>query len=462
MRSDAFFVGRVGGLFHILLKLRWNQATMPRARWAWRPRDGTVRSGSLHGRGGRMERTMAPGEELETIVLAAREDLWTRLIPWYRRSHRVLPWRETSDPYAVWVSEVMLQQTQVRTVIPYFERFMARFPTVEALARAPLEEVLSLWKGLGYYSRARNLHRGAQAAVDRYQGNLPDDPRELQRLPGIGRYTAGAISSIAFGVRVPVLDGNVIRVLCRLFAIEEDPSGTRTRNRLWRMAELLVPEDDPGTFNQALMELGALICTPARADCLVCPVREPCAASRLPDPTALPVRPRKRARPEVRAVCLAVWNKKHDALLFGLRPTRGLLGGLWELPSGSAARDESVEEAARRISRQRLGRDLEPRIRPERITHLFTHLKLILEVASCDRPLEHLPEAGEVTGEVPEEGAGGGSGTVAFDVAYVAFRWVRHDAWSALPVGKATARVLAGLHQEASAGRAGTGTGPVR
>src|SRR5271169_3793142 len=185
------------------------------------------------------------------------------LLRWYRRHHRKLPWRATREPYRIWVSEIMLQQTRVETVRPYYIRWLRAFPTVQALARAADDRVLKLWEGLGYYSRARNLHRAAQIVVRDYEGQLPRTAEGLLKLPGIGRYTAGAIASIAFGERAPLVDGNVARVFARIFAVRGNVKSPRTQQSLWTLAEDLLPDTGPGDFNQALMELGALVCTPA-------------------------------------------------------------------------------------------------------------------------------------------------------------------------------------------------------
>ena len=195
------------------------------------------------------------------------------LLGWYRRHKRDLPWRRTRDPYAIWLSETMLQQTRVETVIPYYERFLARFPSVQALAEAAPDEVSKLWSGLGYYSRARNLHAAARKVVDGYGGELPSDVAALQELPGIGRYTAGAVASIAFDRAAPIVDGNVARVLARLLDLRDDVSAPATQQRLWAEAEALARGPKPGDLNQSLMELGALICTPRAPKCLLCPLR---------------------------------------------------------------------------------------------------------------------------------------------------------------------------------------------
>ncbi|MBU8899504.1 A/G-specific adenine glycosylase [Corallococcus sp. M34] len=259
------------------------------------------------------------------------------LLNWYDHGKRDLPWRRTRDPYAIWLSEVMLQQTQVSTVIPYWERFLARFPTVGALASAPLDDVLSGWKGLGYYSRARNLHRAAQEVVSRFQGRLPATAAELLTLPGFGRYTAGAVASIAFGEEAPLVDGNVARVLSRLFEVEGLPGDRAREATLWALAGALVKGERPGDFNQALMEHGATVCRPESPLCLLCPVRAGCLAYAKGRVDELP--PAKvRAAPKKLELALAVWPRE-GKLLFARRAEEGLFGGLWELPTTEVAED---------------------------------------------------------------------------------------------------------------------------
>jgi len=269
------------------------------------------------------------------------------LLAHYRRHKRDLPWRRTRDPYAIWVSEIMLQQTRVATVIPYWERWMARFPTVAALAEAPLDEVLAAWAGLGYYSRARNLHRGAQWVVA--NGGLPRGAAELRAVPGVGAYTAGAIASIAWGERAPLVDGNVARVLARVFAVEDDVKATAGQKRIWQLAgELmaaLAPGDDPGELNQGLMELGATVCTPVAPTCLTCPVSGHCAARAAGRQDALPRLPARRREDELPVLAaVALWVERRGQVLVARRPAAGLYGGLWELPQG-----DDAEAAARAV-----------------------------------------------------------------------------------------------------------------
>ncbi|MGN6110555.1 MAG: A/G-specific adenine glycosylase [Kofleriaceae bacterium] len=260
----------------------------------------------------------------------------------YASVRRDLPWRRTRDPYAIWVSEIMLQQTRVATVIPYWERWMAKFPTVSALAGAPLDDVLAAWAGLGYYSRARNLHAGAQAIGARWGGELPRRAAELRAVRGIGPYTAGAIASIAFEERTPLVDGNVARVLARVFAIDHDIKSTAGNRALWTRAgelmEALPTELPPGDLNQGLMELGATVCSPTSPRCLVCPLAAHCEASRTGRQDELPVvAPRKKQHELPVLARTLVWIEEDGEIVLARRRPGGLFGGLWELPERAAA-----------------------------------------------------------------------------------------------------------------------------
>ncbi len=262
-----------------------------------------------------------------------------RLLSWYRRGHRDLPWRRTRDPYAIWISETMLQQTRSETVLRFYEPFVRRFPTPHALARARESSVLARWSGLGYYARARNLHRAAREIVRRHGGALPRDPAALGALPGIGRYTVGAVASIAFGVPLPVVDGNVARVLARLFAIDRPlHSGDA---ELWKLATALVPPNAAGDWNEALMELGATVCTPREPRCDDCPVKSACLARRRGIAAALPRLARRRP---LRAVQRAVATIECDGRFLLVRRNEGrLLRGLWEFPGVEVAGDAEAE-----------------------------------------------------------------------------------------------------------------------
>src|SRR4030042_3245243 len=219
------------------------------------------------------------------------------LLHWFAANARDLPWRRTTDPYAIWVSEIMLQQTRVPTALPYYERFLQRFPTVEKLALARLDTVLKLWEGLGYYSRARNLHLAAQEIVTRFDRRVPQTKDELLTLPGIGRYTAGAIASTAFGKREPIVDGNIERVLCRVFRIRGHPKDSAVQKKIWAIAEELLPAENAGQFNQAMMELGYEVCVPRNPRCESCPINGICEAKRHEEQDALPQRSVKKPLP---------------------------------------------------------------------------------------------------------------------------------------------------------------------
>jgi A/G-specific adenine glycosylase len=253
-----------------------------------------------------------------------------QLLAWYRLNKRPLPWRRRRTAYAIWVSETMLQQTQAATVIPYYHRFLRQFPTVRALAQAPLTEVLDCWSGLGYYNRAKNLHAGAQKVLKERGGKIPDTAEELRTLPGVGPYTAGAIASIAFDRPVPLVDGNVIRVLCRWLGVRKDPQQADVQRLLWETAGRLVDPSSPVDFNQALMELGATVCTPRAPACPRCPVRALCVARRRGWETRIPF----SAPPAVRRTLryLSAVLEKNGGVLLARRPLTGLLAGLWEFP----------------------------------------------------------------------------------------------------------------------------------
>jgi A/G-specific adenine glycosylase len=261
-----------------------------------------------------------------------RSDDRRALLRWYRQHRRELPWRSSSDPYAIWVSEIMLQQTQVTTVVPYYERFLERFPNVAALAAADEEEVLARWSGLGYYRRAKSLHRGAQLVVSEFGGQLPETVEELLKLPGIGRYTAGAIGSIAFGLAAPILDGNVRRVLSRRHAIDGDALGNKAEQELlWRLAEELVAGDAPGDLNQALMELGALVCTPRAPDCDRCPWTA-CCEARIGDAIdRYPVAVKRKPTTKIDVAVALV--RRADRVLLERPAAAGPLRGRWDLPA---------------------------------------------------------------------------------------------------------------------------------
>jgi A/G-specific adenine glycosylase len=309
------------------------------------------------------------------------EQVQMRLLSWARSCLRDLPWRRQRDPYRVWVSEIMLQQTRVETVIPYYERWMAHFPTVDVLARANLQEVLKCWEGLGYYARGRNLHRSAQIVVTQYGGQLPDNHADLMALPGIGPYTAGAILSIAFGHDVAALDGNVRRVLCRLFAIDADPRRPETRQMLWALAGSLVPSQDGGLFNEGMMDLGATICTPKSPGCAHCPLGEPCQGYASGSPESYPRRMHRRPLPHYRVAAAVTWRDGH--ILIAQRPLHGLLGGLWEFPGGKVEPGETLPECLKRELREEMDIDVDVGRQLAVVRHAYTHLRVTVYAFEC-------------------------------------------------------------------------------
>ena len=266
-----------------------------------------------------------------------------------------MPWRKTRDPYAIWVSEIMLQQTRVETVRGYYARWMERLPTVRALAEAPLDEVLALWSGLGYYARARNLKAAAEVLLAQDGGSVPADPVRLLALPGVGAYTAGAIASIAFDLPEPILDGNVARVLSRVFAIDTPPEAKDTKMQLWARARALVPPNDASHFNQSMMELGATLCSPRAPVCEKCPLAKLCRAHALGLEEQLPLKKQKREVPLVDELALVVRSRDAKRLLLARRPARGLWGGLWEPPCAPLANEEISQARALAIARERFG-----------------------------------------------------------------------------------------------------------
>jgi A/G-specific adenine glycosylase len=313
-----------------------------------------------------------------------------RLLEWYRHNRRDLPWRGESSPYRIWVSEVMLQQTQVGTVMPYYRRFLEKFADVEALAAAPLEEVLKAWEGLGYYARARNLHRAAIEIVEKYEGELPQTYVGLRRLPGFGDYTAGAVASIAFGEAVPAIDGNVKRVLARLFAIEEDIRRGPAARRLREIATALVDPDHPGDWTQAMMELGATVCLPQSPRCSSCPVNQWCEGRWRGIEQELPVKPVKKALPHYDVTAAVI--RQDGRVLIAQRPLEGMLGGLWEFPGGKQEGNETLAECLQREIKEELGLEIE--VGPPLVTvkHGYTHFRITLYAFEC-RLLGGQPEA---------------------------------------------------------------------
>lgn len=327
------------------------------------------------------------------------------LLNWYQQHARRLPWRSpprpeadnglaAPDAYAIWVSEIMLQQTRVETVIPYFERWMKRFPTLAALAQASQQEVLAAWEGLGYYSRARNLQQAAQQVMAEYQGELPRDLALLRKLPGVGAYTAGAIASIAFGQNQPTLDGNIRRVLARLFNLSEPARSPAGERQLWAWAAENLPSPDKngrsqaGQYNQALMDLGATICTPRQPACERCPLIRHCQAYQLGLQAERPVMKAKATIPHYTVTAAVI--RRNAQVLITQRPLNGLLGGLWEFPGGKLQPGEDLPACLEREIREELGVEIEVGAPIGVYRHAYTHFRVTLHAFDC-----RLAEAGE-------------------------------------------------------------------
>ena len=314
------------------------------------------------------------------------------LLTWYEQHGRELPWRsprDRADPYRIWLSEIILQQTQVKTAIPYYQRLCDRFPTLESLAAASLQDVLKAWEGLGYYSRARNLHRAARLIVERHGGQFPDDFEAAIALPGIGRTTAGGILSHAFDRPIAILDGNVKRVLARLIALERPPA--KAMKELWDVSEQLLDRDHPRDFNQALMDLGATLCTPHNPSCLVCPWMRSCQAYQTNRQADLPIGEVKDPLPH-KTIGVAVIRNDAGQILIDRRPADGLLGGLWEFPGGKVEPNETIVDCVQREIQEEIGIRIEVGDELIAIDHAYSHYKVTLHVHWC-RYLDGEPQA---------------------------------------------------------------------
>jgi A/G-specific adenine glycosylase len=340
------------------------------------------------------------------------------LLSWYREVARPLPWRaKPADPYGVLLSEIMAQQTRIETMLPYWERFMTRWPTVQDLAGAKPEEVLGEWAGLGYYSRARNLHKAAKVVAE--LGSFPSNTKDLQALPGVGPYTAGAVASIAFDQDAALVDGNVERVLCRFHRIEDDPRIPKVKRHLWALAEEHLPRGEAGDHNQALMELGATVCTPRNPSCGSCPLSVECAGQDIA--ASLPNKPRKQKAPEVRAACVGL--EREGSILLCRRPESGLLGGLWELPSVELETQDNETWRVQQGLKERLGMEVLLLRKLGQVRHIFTHRKLTQTVW---------------------QGQGSGDLTLRY---YEAAAWFDPQNLGGVPLSKLALKTLAVLEQ---------------
>ena len=304
-----------------------------------------------------------------------------QLLNWYRRNRRDLPWRQTKDPYRIWVSEVMLQQTRVETVVAYYLRFVQQFPDPASLARADLEDVLKSWEGLGYYARARNLHRAAGIVASEHGGVIPQDPDRLACLPGVGGYIRAAVASIAFDHPLPAVDGNVKRVLSRLVRIAEPVNRPAAHAIFEAAAQRLLDRRQPGDFNQAMMELGATTCTPGRPACPRCPVRTDCSAYKGKVVADYPVRIRSKPVPKYHIAAGVVC--RDNRMLITRRKNDGLLGGLWEFPGGKIGEREEPAAACTREIREEVNLHVEVAQHLARVKHAYTHFKIVMDVYLC-------------------------------------------------------------------------------
>ena len=309
-------------------------------------------------------------------------EIQTSLLHWFEQNGRDLPWRKTRDPYAIWISEIMLQQTQVATVIPYYQRFLKSFPTVHHLAESDLSKVLKIWEGLGYYSRARNLHRASKIILNHFKRKIPDHLTDLLSLPGIGKYTAGAILSIAYNKEAPILDGNVKRVLSRLFAVSEDPK--KAEGLLWKISESLIPKGRSNSFNPGIMDLGAMICTPKNPLCHRCPLHRYCKAKASENPERYPSRGAKKKIPHIEAISGVIL--RNGKVLLHHRPPKGLLGGLWEFPNWKTEgkRGLRLKLRLRNYIKKEIGLNAEVKGSIGTFNQTFTHFKLTLHVYCCE------------------------------------------------------------------------------
>ncbi|MBY0162404.1 A/G-specific adenine glycosylase [Paenibacillus lautus] len=345
------------------------------------------------------------------------------LLDWYEINKRDLPWRRHRDPYYIWVSEIMLQQTRVDTVIPYFHRFIERFPTIQSLADAPEDDVLKCWEGLGYYSRARNLQAAARQVTEQYDGVMPSGKDEVSGLKGIGPYTSGAIRSIAFNIPAAAVDGNVMRVLSRYFLIEEDIMKVKTRTKMEELVLTLVPDGRASDFTQALMELGALICTPKSPKCLVCPVMEHCSARLEGKEESLPIKTKaKPPRPEYRLTAIVEGTGVHEGkILIRKRPAAGLLAGMWELPhvivpadggSVPAAMPEETAMVGLRDALLEEGIPVQPIGHVMDAEHTFSHIQWNMGVYRCKWQ------------DVPPAALQAAESAAAYETGEENFRWI--------------------------------------
>ncbi|MDX2054311.1 MAG: A/G-specific adenine glycosylase [Polyangiaceae bacterium] len=362
--------------------------------------------------------------------------LAAELLRWYTAHRRDLPWRRTSDPYAIWVSEVMLQQTQVETVRPYYARWLNRFPNIRELASAEEADVLKLWQGLGYYSRARRLLAGARAVVAEHKGSIPESVEELLKLPGIGPYSAGAIASIAFNQAVPLVDGNVVRVITRLFGLRGDPTRAPLKSEIWKLAEQLIAPGRARDSNQALMEFGALVCTPQKPLCLTCPLHALCEARKRGLTQTLPELPARQAVTQV-AMVAALIQRRGRFLVYQVPEDAPRWAGMWQFPNVERKSKETATEALVRLGREQLGGKLQVGEHAATLKHSVTRYRITLEAHYCTLQLTS-------GGSGVRAGHEGRRGNVAATERPRVVRWCSRKELAELPL-PAVHRKLAGI-----------------
>ena len=356
------------------------------------------------------------------------ESLRKHLINWYLANHRDLPWRRSKNAYRIWVSEVMLQQTQVNTILSYYRQFLKIFPTIKKLAGADLQAILKVWEGMGYYARARNLHRAAQMVVQDHGGKIPNTWEAFHSLPGVGDYIAAAVLSMAFDQPYAVVDGNVKRVLARLYKIDAPVNQANSHKRFKAAADKLLDSQQPGIFNQAMMELGALICTPRNPSCDICPLNRLCRAYQTNRVASFPKRQQSKARPQYHIAVGVVF--KNDRVLITQRRAEGLLGGLWEFPGGKIGDGESAQAACIREIKEEVNLNVNIDRHLAKVKHAYTHFKIVMDVFCCRY----------ISGRVYLRGP-------------VAFRWIHLDEYKNYPFPRANHKFIPLLRQEQSINR---------
>ncbi|MEP1304678.1 MAG: A/G-specific adenine glycosylase [Balneola sp.] len=305
-----------------------------------------------------------------------------KILSWYQDNKRAMPWRDEKDPYKIWISEIMLQQTRVDQAWPYFENFIKLFPTVFDLAKADQQQVLKAWEGLGYYSRARNLHAASKMIVEDFDGKLPETYDEIIKLKGIGPYTAAAITSIAFGKPNAVVDGNVIRVITRYYGIEDDIRSSRTTKQVQELVNELISVQKPADFNQAMMELGATVCSPSKPDCLNCPIQSGCVATKIAKTNTIPYKSKAKKKPH-KVIGVGIIEREDGKLLIALRPENAMLGGLWEFPGGKQEKKETIQQTVERELEEELGVEVHAYKEFMTLKHTYSHFSITMHAYLC-------------------------------------------------------------------------------